>query len=368
MQPSCNIGALVLGAPMGPRSLVSHAKLLNAYADGSLADQGEDREAYLSHFLFGPEMRMHHKANRGSVAGFAGPCWARWLVFDIDRPELSVALEDARRLVRFLLQRYPELEPVVFYSGSKGFHVLLELAHVPQQSVGFQHIAKTFAEGLARAAGVVIDDGVYDIARIIRLPNTRHPKTGRYKRRLNLEELFRLEVSRIIELAEHPFGEGLPSAERVPDRLPKDWHEAAQRTSMRAEARATIRQDAGTADTRAPRYLMEFLRFGVDQGERHAMLFKCAAYLAEQGAPSHLVAALLTEPGQDVGLSPKDVERQIRCGIEHAAKQRQQAEAPPDPRTSPDEFERWAIAHEADPLPPNALNFGFGSKSEGGPL
>ena len=94
--------------------------------------------------------------------------------------------------------------------------------------------------------------------------------------------------------------------------------------------------------------------------------------LAEQGAPLSLVAALLTEPGRDVGLSPKDVDRQIQCGIEHARRQRGAAADPrPDPITDPDAFERWAIQHEADPLPPGALDFPYEAnrpaKGEGGP-
>ena len=97
-----NVGAFVLGAPTSPRALVRHADLLTAYADAALED---DREAYLSHFAFGAEMQTHYAANRQSVAGFAGPCWCRWLVLDIDRADLTEALADARRLVTALYRR-----------------------------------------------------------------------------------------------------------------------------------------------------------------------------------------------------------------------------------------------------------------------
>ena len=70
-----NVGAYVLGAPTSPRALVRHAELLTAYADGAIED---DREAYLSHFTFGPELQAHYATTRNSVAGFAGPCWCRW--------------------------------------------------------------------------------------------------------------------------------------------------------------------------------------------------------------------------------------------------------------------------------------------------
>ncbi len=87
-----NVGTFVLGAPASPRALVRHADLLTAYADGAIEDE---REAYLSHFVFSTEMREHYSANRQSVVGFAGPCWARWLVLDIDRADLDEALTDA---------------------------------------------------------------------------------------------------------------------------------------------------------------------------------------------------------------------------------------------------------------------------------
>jgi len=89
---------------------------------------------------------------------------------------------------------------------------------------------------------------------------------------------------------------------------------------------------------------------------------------SEQGAPPSLCVALLTEPGLDCGLSPSETARQIKCGIEHAQRQRVVTDPRPDPIADPDSFEAWAIRHEDDPLPPGALDFPFGAltKSEGG--
>lgn len=365
--PPFNVGAFVLGAPTSPRALARHDDLLNAYADGAIDDE---REAYLSHFAFGPEMQVHYQANRNSVAGFAGPCWCRWLVLDIDRADLVEALADTRRLVQAIHQRYPEMEGdvPVYFSGGKGFHVLVELAHNPPPAVGFQHVGRTFAEALAARAGVKIDSAIYDVNHLVRLPNTRHPRTGLFKRRIEFEALFLLNVPRILETAKHPSGDGIPAVRSCPANLADDWHEAERVTGRATEARAAVRRDIGNADTKAPRYFMDFIRFGVDEGERHQTLFRSAAWLTEQGAPPSLVSALLVEPGRDNGLSPKDVDRQIQCGIEHARRQRG---ASADPPADPDACERWAIQHESDPLPPDALDFPFGAlaavPSEGGP-
>jgi hypothetical protein len=343
---------------------VRHADLLAAYADSALDDE---REAYLSHFSFGPEMQAHFAANGQSVAGFAGPCRCRWLVLDIDRADLCDALRDARRLVTTLHLRYPETEGAVpiYYSGSKGFHVLVELAHSPPPALGFNGVCRAFAEALAARAGVKIDAGIYDVNHLVRLPNTKHPRTGLFKRRVEGEALFLLDVPGILETAKHPAGDGMPSAGSCPAKLEEDWHEAEQTAARATEARAARRGAcAFTLDARAPRYLVDFLRFGTEEGERHRTLFRCAAWLTEQGAPSSLCSALLTEPGEDVGLTPKDVARQIQCGIDHA---RGQCGGTPDP----DACERRAIRQEGDPLPPCASRFPFGAlageKGEGGP-
>lgn len=325
------VGAYVRGATDTPRLLCRHPDLFTAFADGLMIDRDATGEAYLSHFAFGPDYRDHHAANGGSVAGFAGPCWCRWLVLDIDRPDPAAALADARKLVAFAHRRYPELEGdvPVYFSGNKGYHVLLELGHRPPPAVGFHHTAKALAEGVAARAGVKIDPSVYDLAHIIRLPNTRHPKTGLHKRRIDADALYRLDADGVKKHAEHPAGDGIPSARRVPEELVRDWADAEQRAGRVAEVRAERRAEhGGSPDGRAPKYFLDLLRFGVDEGERHHTLFRAAAWLTEQGAPPPLVSALLTEPGCDVGLTPKDTERQIRCGIEHANRQRT---APPPP-------------------------------------
>jgi hypothetical protein len=343
------VGAYVRGGTASPRFLCSHADLFAAYADGRMIDRDLTGEAYLSHYAFADDYRAHYETNGGSVAGFAGPCWCRHVVIDLDRPDPADALADARKLVAFFHQRYPELEGdvPVYFSGGKGYHVLLELAHRPPPGVGFHRTAKALAKALAAGAGVTIDESVYDIAHPIRLPNTRHPKTGRFKRRLDADALFRLDVAAIRDHARHPAGDGIPAARRVPEELATDWAEAERHAARVAEVRADRRAGrGGTPDRRAPRFFLDLLRFGVAEGERHHTLFRAAAWLTEQGAPPSLSFALLTEAGQDVGIGPKDVERQIACGIDHATRQGRVAEPmfppmTPLPRIRPDELETW---------------------------
>ncbi len=323
------VGVAVDGSPESPRHLVDWRRTLDAYADLS-AGIDPTREGYLSHFVFGPDMAAHHRDNGGSVKGFAGSCWCKWLTFDIDRPELADALAAAKRLVAFLTQRFPEIDGAlpVYFSGRKGFHVGLELPE-PEPSPVFNDVAKTLADGLATAAGVAIDLSIYDRNRIIRLPNSRHAKTGLYKRRIDADDLVRMSVEQVLERARHPAGDGIRS---VGDRLPtvlRDWETAARLTAERGRERAVIRRDAAAGELRAPKYLHEFIRFGVAEGERALTLFRCAAALAELGCPPAAVAAVLDEPGRDNGLTPSEVRRQIQCGIDHA--RRQMGEGGPTP-------------------------------------
>lgn len=357
-------GAYVRGAPTSPRVIVRHADMFRAFADGVMADRGADGEAYLSHYVFGAEWQDHYYAHQHSVAGYAGPCCCRWLTLDIDRPDLADALTDACRLVAYVRDRYSIDDVAVWFSGAKGFHIAIELVHGPTPCAEFPRIARAYAEAIATAARVVIDSAIYDVAHIIRAPNTRHPRTGLFKRRIDADDLYRFDVDGIRRHAAHPAGDGLPAAaEAAAPQLAADWRDAEAHAARAAGARvARQTETAGAPDARAPRYFLDLLRFGVDPGARHQTLFRCAAWLTEQGAPPSLCSALLTEPGRDVGLSPTDVDRQIRCGIEHARRQRSATADPrPDPTADPDAFERWAIEHETDPLPPGALDFPFGA-------
>ena len=51
------------------------------------------------------------------------------------------------------------------------------------------------------AAGVRVDEGIYDKIRPFRCPNSRHPRTGLHKRRLRSEELMGMSLERIRDLA-----------------------------------------------------------------------------------------------------------------------------------------------------------------------
>jgi len=311
-------GFRIVGRTSEPRKLVDAASAFAGYAACDERAQ-VDREAYLSAFQFGADFRERDDGWRVDVRGYAGPSWAPWLWCDIDRDgNLEAATRDARRLAAGIAERYglDGDELLLFFSGSKGYHVGLPTSlWRPAAAVDFHRIARRFAEDLAGRLGVTIDTGVYDRVRAFRAPNSRHAKTGLHKRRLTFEELLAMKPGAIVKLAETPEPFDLAPPPPVHPQAAADWQAAADAVEREAEAKQQ-RRAAATGAT-LNRQTLEFVRDGAPEGDRHRLLFSAAANLGEFGCSFDLAQALLTEAALDSGLAPKEIERQIRCGLEH---------------------------------------------------
>jgi hypothetical protein len=311
------LGFHVTGNLYSPRVTVDAAAAFAAYA-ACATTANLKAECYLSAFRFGVDYHDHVKRH-GSPKGFAGCTWSPWLWIDIDAEVIDVALVNACRLVAFVLERYPKFDEeslLIFFSGKKGFHLGLPL-HNPHPSPAFNATCRQLAEGLAASVGVKIDTGVYDRVRAFRAPNSFHPTGQRHKRHLSHAELFGLTAERILEIAREPAPFDLPQFFEVIGELESDWNEAAALVAKRQASRTT----ATTDDARVTRSTLDFIREGAEVGSRRPRLFSAAANLREFGAPPLLIVGLLLEAALDTGLPPSEVERQIRCGIEHADRQ-----------------------------------------------
>ena len=309
-------GFRILGTVHEDRRLVTHAAAFVGYCSCDERAQ-VDREAYLSAFQFGADFAQRaDQWGRLDVAGFVGPCCASWLWFDVDREDLDTALKDSRRLAATLDEHYRlgSDDLLTFFSGSKGFHVGLPLSACgsPAPAVTFHNTARRFAEHVAELAGVPIDTGVYDHVRAFRAPNSRHPKTGRHKRRLTLDELLGLSLGKILTLAADQAPFDVPNVTRTSDQAAADWKAAAELAASDHQAKAARQANGSPTLNRAT---LAFITGGAGQGDRHRLLFSAAANLAEFGCPLALAVGLLEEPALDSGLAPKDVRRQIECGL-----------------------------------------------------
>lgn len=314
-------GFRIVGDCRSDRRLVNWPAAFAGYAECDRRAQVE-REAYLSAFTFGDDFRQRDDGWRVDVRGYSGPCGAAWLWFDLDSEgDLEAALRDARRLCAGLVERYAIDGDalLVFFSGAKGFHVglPLSLCGSPGPAVGFHATCRALAESIAERQRVAIDAGVFDRVRAFRAPNSRHPKSGRHKRRLAFDELLGLKLDAILRLAESPEPFDLPPAPPENATAVADWQAAQQAVADRQQAAAVRRAAlaAGAADATLNRGTLEFIRDGAATGDRHRLLFSAAANLAEFHCPPALAHALLSEAALDSGLSPCEVRRQIECGL-----------------------------------------------------
>jgi hypothetical protein len=312
----------VLGGAENRREVVSYRKATALYAAADPSVQPE-LPAYLSAFAFPRAFRDHVRSHDGSTAGYAGPVAVPAINFDVDRADLDVALRDTRRLSQYLADRYV-IEPLVHYSGSKGFHVSLSTAGSIEPAPDNHAVAKALACRLAGTVGIELDQGVYDRVRLWRAVNSRHRRTGRHKVRIDLDDLLYLGADQVRRLAAEPIPYDPPTPPSPPPRLVADWHEVA--VAVRGERKREARRRA--ADGEARQGINPLTRMlltdptSIRIGERHRTILSVAADLAEFPTVDDLVAALLTPPGLDTGLPPREVARQVRCGIELAGRQR----------------------------------------------
>ena len=317
----CPFGFRIMGSCHEPRVLVNADPAFVAHC--SCDDRAEiDCEAYLSAFRFGDDFKQRaDQWGRLDVKGFDGVCWSRWLWFDIDREDIGQALQDARRLVAFIAERYglDDDALLIFFSGSKGFHAGLPTSlWLPSASVTFHTTARRLAEALGERAGVVIDAGVYDRVRAFRAPNSRHPKTGLHKRRLTFDELMGLSVEAVLQLATQAEAFDVPTLPPVNEQAATDWREAADAVARQADA---VMERRASGAIRLNRQTLDVIRNveTIAAGDRHRRLFSAAANLSEFGCSAELAFALLSEAGLDSGLSPNEVRRQIECGLKRNA-------------------------------------------------
>lgn len=311
-------GFRITGSPIGgERKLIEWDKAFTAHCelDERCSPYGE---SYLSPFSYDVHFRDYLKRTRSTEGYYLLPCassWSSWLWFDIDRKDdLEQAKRDTTKLAIYLADRYriePE-EMLIFYSGSKGFHLGIQSSLWSAEPLAnFNDVAEKLALGHVGAIdpNYKIDPSIYTLCQPFRSPNSRHQKTGLFKRRIDFGMLLEWPLEAIQKLAKTPQAFEVPSGCKANQQAIEDWHKA------QSEAAAVVVSIDKGDRTRLNRATMEFIRHGAQEGDRHRLLFSAAANLAELGCTTQLAHALLTEAGLDSALPPKEVERQIECGL-----------------------------------------------------
>jgi KaiC/GvpD/RAD55 family RecA-like ATPase len=144
---------------------------------------------YVSTFSYTEEHKKKFEES-GSIRGIEDVS-TDYLYWDFDdKVDPQKAMDDAKTLVSRLSKNMSG-EPEIYMSGGKGFHVIVKVDHdlTPEQT-GLTCIK--LAEGLK-----TLDLSVYNASRILRVPGTKHQKTGLYKFPLTSKELLSWDFNKV---------------------------------------------------------------------------------------------------------------------------------------------------------------------------
>lgn len=179
------------------QSFKERGKLLSE-AEFEKEKENLNRELYSSTYFYNEN---HYKQfqERGSIAGIRDVTTNMlWFDFDSEK-DPSLAQQDALELIT-RLKKYgvKENNIEIYFSGNKGFDVRVRLQDrilTPEQvKVLVMH---KFGKGLA-----TLDPSLYDASQLLRVPGTKHQKSGLHKIPLTVEELQSTPIKEIRSLAE----------------------------------------------------------------------------------------------------------------------------------------------------------------------
>jgi len=169
---------------------------------------GNQVDCYRTYFQY-PEEFVKHVAKHGSVRGYRGPCYSKYLPIDIDSKDLVQSLQTTRDFLNHLNMNFEvDLNVIpVSFSGAKGFHIMIpsKLFDI-KPADNLDKVYKSIVLELL-PEGITVDTTIYDKNRLFRINNTINSKSGLYKIPLSINEIFNLTIEEIKELAKSPRNE-----------------------------------------------------------------------------------------------------------------------------------------------------------------
>jgi len=129
------------------------------------------------------------------------------LYFDIDNENLSESLVDTRELVERIYADF-DIEPNVWFSGKKGFHVTIPMGYFENPETFVKDLPKTYKFMAYRIGKDIksLDRSIYSSGkgRMFRVEGCYRDSTRLYKTRLTLEQLFSLDLKDILNYCSVP--------------------------------------------------------------------------------------------------------------------------------------------------------------------
>jgi KaiC/GvpD/RAD55 family RecA-like ATPase len=230
-------------------------------------EKDPNKDYYISIYKYNEEQKKRVD-QKGTISGIKDVT-TDILVWDFDsstNPEL--ARQDTVTLAHRLVNKY-NVDPdsiQCYYSGSKGFHVVLYLGTKQVNPEEFKKATTTIAEGLK-----TFDVVVSDPARVIRMEYTKHPKTGLFKIPLHISEVDEMSMDNIKELAKTSREDMEFSA--APIALPEVLFKATEKKKEPAkEMEESTKPPKGWKE-----YKWSIAQGNFESGERHQALMVLAA-------------------------------------------------------------------------------------------
>ena len=257
------------------------------------------RDCYRTIFRFTEEFpryvatNISFKTNKPSVKGYRGTCYADYFPIDIDDVDLNKSLEKSRNVLNRLSNLYDvELSQIrCFFSGAKGFHIMLPDALFgyyasPKLPNAFKIMAKEILE-------TDFDGSIYEHMRIFRINNTINSKSGNYKIALTSGEILYESLEYILDLSKKPRKVNFCPVDEI------DQNELLH--EVFTKAMLTLNSDK-QKDILAPKVnnipkdaklCYYALLEGVGEGERDNAALRLATHFRKQGMPANITYGIL---------------------------------------------------------------------------
>lgn len=247
-----------------------------------------DKDYYVSLFDYTEEHLARFK-DTGSVAGIVDVD-TNTLVFDFDsETDVQKAKTDALELCSRLAANglHPD-DAAIFFSGKKGFTIEIVTQHTFTPSE-VKKLCLNLGKGLT-----TLDTQIYNASRIIRIPFTKHPKSGLYKIALTLDELSNLSMEQIKAYA----AEGASSVESMPAPVVLPGSIVALKDKETNPVFDLPSEDLPDLDLSAKPKNMPACKFALlhgyfKPGQRSQALMALAAHFKAQGYPKEVTYRLL---------------------------------------------------------------------------
>jgi hypothetical protein len=232
-------------------------------------------DAYSQYMRYMEDFRNYYNEH-GSESLFYGPKYTDFIPFDFDgdgrvQKQLQKAVFE---FVQYIYVQYdvPPNSIRVFYSGSKGYHLLIpsKLFRLrPRYSLEryLKVLALSLVEGFAVAD--YLDAGLYNTNSLIRLPNSVNHKSNLYKVPILHSQLQYLSVAQIKKMAKSPRSD--------------DWSISLKELTPN-NALADLWEEALSANTGlGERDIKKRLKIGVSDGFRHSTAISLAFSMGWRG-------------------------------------------------------------------------------------